>query len=194
MRFAFNKLKAAHAAAYLIYLSGGRKNYMALIKMLYLADRRALIEVGMPITGDAFVSTPHGIVLSGTLNNINRGRPESGSHWHEYISAPNEYKVSLINEEALNAGENIADVLDELSEYELDVLKDIHKRHGKRTQWQLEDLTHELPEYEDPHGSSIPIEPSDILRNAGKSDKEIERLTEEAEEMRFFARIKAQNR
>ena len=34
--------------------------YIKLIKLMYLADRRCLIETGFPITGDRMVSMPKG--------------------------------------------------------------------------------------------------------------------------------------
>ena len=64
MRFFFDINKATQAAAHLVYLQGGKINLMALIKLLYLADREALLETGYPITGDQMVSMPHGPVLS----------------------------------------------------------------------------------------------------------------------------------
>ena len=39
-------------------------DYIKLIKLLYLADRAALIETGSPITGDRYVSMKFGPVLS----------------------------------------------------------------------------------------------------------------------------------
>lgn len=56
MEFIFDEHKATQAAAYLLRRGGGRMRYMKLIKLLYLADRTALIETGSPITGDRFVA------------------------------------------------------------------------------------------------------------------------------------------
>ena len=92
MRFCFDEEKTAQAAAYLLWKFGRRHNVMALMKLLYLADRKALIERGHPITGDHMVSMPHGPVLSETLELINCGRPPGvASPWvaaiHRYPSA-----------------------------------------------------------------------------------------------------------
>ncbi len=52
----FNERKATQAAAYLLQMRGGTMSYMKLIKLLYLADRAALVRFGRPITTDRYVS------------------------------------------------------------------------------------------------------------------------------------------
>ncbi|MBI3089168.1 MAG: SocA family protein [Candidatus Tectomicrobia bacterium] len=177
MRLVFNERKAAQAAAFLLRLHGGSMNYMALIKLLYLADRQALVETGLPITGDKMVSMPHGPVLSLIYDRINLGNPHDSTAWFEYITEPTHYEVELAKQ-----GEET----DELSRYEMNVLQLIYNQYGSLDKWLLRDVTHTLPEWEDPHGSSMPIDPADILRAAGKSPKEIERIVADAEELCFF--------
>lgn len=177
MRFPFNEEKVAQAAAYLIVRHNGRLNYMVLIKLLYLADRKALIESGMPITGDQPVSMPHGPVLSVVLDLINMGREDGSAVWYDYISEPINYNVALIEQEPSR---------DELSDYELSILESIDDRFGGLDKWGLRDLTHSLPEWSDPHGSSVPIRFEDILQAANKSPDEIERIASDAQELQFF--------
>ena len=179
MRFVFNARKAAQAAAHLVKLHGGSINLMALIKLLYLADRQALLETGYPITGDRMVSMPHGPVLSRIYDSAKWGNTE-GEPWYEYISERNNHDVSLL----LDPPES-----DELSQYELEVLRKIHDDFGSMSQWELRDLTHTLPEWQDPQGSSLPIDAETILRMAGKSDQEIQRYSLEAEEVYFLSTV-----
>ena len=113
-------------------------NYMVLIKLLYLSDRQSLIETGMPITGDRMVSMPHGPVLSTTLNLIKEAEGER-SPWHEYLTRPASLEVKVKR--------NDPDT-DELSQYNLSVLRDVYCEFGKMNKWALRDLTHKLPEYE----------------------------------------------
>src|SRR4051812_9596906 len=54
MRISFNEQKATQAAARLLELRGGRISYLKLIKLLYLADREALLQWGRPITTDSY--------------------------------------------------------------------------------------------------------------------------------------------
>ena len=161
----FNERKAAQAAAYLLKRHGGRFNYMALIKLLYLADRKKLIECGSLISTDRLVSMPHGPALSEIYRRISEGPPHSGiSPWFDYISAPTNYEVSLLGQDPET---------DELSRYELRILDSIDDEFGSWNVWDLRDYVHRLPEYEDPHGSSHTIPIERILRVAGKSSEEI---------------------
>jgi uncharacterized phage-associated protein len=179
MRFVFDSRKTAQAACWLVNRAGGTLNYMVLIKLLYLSDRQSLVETGMPITGDRMVAMPHGPVLSRTLDQINMGEPvapEQPSPWFEYITEPNGYSVS-----AKRANE-----VDELSKYEIGVLDSVYHKFGSMNIWVLRDFTHTLPEWSDPHGSSFPIEPADILRASGRSDAEIREIVELAEEVWFM--------
>jgi len=156
---------------------------MVLIKLLYWADRTALIKRGLPITGDKMVSMPHGPVLSGILDLINMGVGEEEDHpWFEYISEPERYEVCSKKTEPET---------DECSRWELLLLDEIDDRLGHLNKWALRALSHELPEWEDPHGSSVPIDPAEILRAEGRSSREIERIAEDAEELRFFHRLRA---
>ena len=50
MMLLFNEAKATQAAARLLFLRGGTMSYVKLIKLLYLADREALIRWGRPVT------------------------------------------------------------------------------------------------------------------------------------------------
>jgi uncharacterized phage-associated protein len=181
MRFVFNEKKAAQAAAYLISLHGTRLNYTVLIKLLYLADRKALVECGQPITGDRMVSMPHGAVLSNVLDCVNAGGMIPESPWASTISPPDGYEVGLVSDPGT----------DQLSRYELDLLAAINEQYGRLSWWQLRQLTHDLPEWRDPQGSSIPIEHEEILRAEGKSPEEIERLTQQAEEVWFIDQLRA---
>jgi Antitoxin SocA-like, Panacea domain len=155
---------------------------MVLIKLLYWTDRTALIRRGLPVTGDKMVSMPHGPVLSGILDLINMGADEDCHPWFEYISEPETYDVRLTRTDPET---------DELSRWELGLLDEIDGRLGHLNKWALRTLSHELPEWEDPHGSSFPIDPAVILRAEGRSTEEIERVSENAEELRFFQRLES---
>lgn len=181
IRFSFNERKAAQAAAHLIQQSGGRMNYVVLIKLLYLADREALIETGRPITGDRMVAMPHGPVLSLIYDAINMGKliAEPSTPWYEYVSEPDGYDVTTGG----------GDGFDELSRYEIGVLGRVLERYGKLDKWALRDFTHTLPEWSDPHGSSFAIAPEEILRAAGRSEEDIARIAIEAENVRFIRQL-----
>jgi len=184
IKFPFNERKAAQSAAYLLHLHGGSMNYMALIKLLYLADRRALIERGLPITGDYLVSMPHGPVLSRVLDLINMGKPEPLTVWFEYVGEPRAHNVRAL----VSVTDKTAE---ELSPYELRLLRETHATYGQLDRFRLRDLTHTLPEWVDPKGSSHPIPPEDILRAASKSEEEIERVASDAAELWLLSSLES---
>ena len=117
--------------------------YIKLIKLLYLADRQALIDTGLPITGDRMMSLDYGPVLSRTLDQITLGAPPEPSDslpWFEYVTPPEDYNVS-----ARKAPES-----DLLSEYEIEVLQAVYEQFGGMNRWALVQYTHTLPEWHDP--------------------------------------------
>src|SRR5258708_26416900 len=88
IKFKFNEQKAVQAAARLIQHSGGEMNYMALMKLLYLTDREALLRFGRPITGDKVVAMKHGPVLSRVYDLVAHKRVALQSEWHKFIPRP----------------------------------------------------------------------------------------------------------
>lgn len=171
MRFHFNERKTAQAAAHLLKLSGGRLNYMQLIKLLFLADRRALVENGQPITGASMVSMNNGPVLSQVLDLVN-GEGSDGS-WAAYVSSPSNYEVTLNAREPDN---------DEMSRFELRLLGEVYARFGKMDKWDLVRWLHyNIPEWRDPKGSVLSIEFADVLRANDVPEDEIQRIREQAD-------------
>lgn len=172
MRLRFNERKATQAAACLLRLRGGEMSYMKLIKLLYLADRAALLQWGRPITTDSYVSMDRGPVLSRVLDlATDEELPGHASVWAGHITEPAHYSVRLRKD----PGD------DELSEAETQLLDQIFQQHGRKTRWELVDLTHKLPEWKNPQGSAIPIQYRDILKAAGKTDIEIAAVEDELE-------------
>ncbi len=168
MKFVFDERKAAQAAAHLLHRHDGPMPYIKLIKLLYLADRRAFVETGHPVTGDRLVSMNNGPVLSTILDLIRQTGGLGRSVWHEYVSDPDaRFTVTATCPAELDA------VDDELSEYERDLLDAIFLEFGGANEWDLVDYTHTLPEWTDPQGSSVAIDPKTILKSEGFTKKEV---------------------
>jgi len=175
MRMKFNEAKATQAAARLLRLRGGRMSYMKLIKLLYLVDRQALLSWGFPVTTDSHVSMDKGPVLSQVLNLITEGKdPNAASIWSRYISDPDDYQVQLKTEDVPS---------EELSIAEEKLIDAIFAEYGRFSRWQLVDILHGLPEWQDPKGSAIPIQFSDILKAGGKTEGEIAAVIAELESL-----------
>ncbi len=174
MRFVFNQRKAAQAAAQLLLLHEHHSMELyRLIKLLYLADRRALLETGYTITGDKMVSMRWGPVLSGVYDAIKDAATPGFRSWAEYIGRGKGNRV------VLSAKDPEAD---ELSAYESRLLADVHSEFGDYGFIEFSDLTHDFPEWHDPGTSSSSIAPEEILRRVGgKSESEVERLVADAD-------------
>ncbi len=170
MKTPFNEAKATQAAAVMLGLRGGPMSYMKLIKLLYLADRTALLRWGRSITTDSYFSMDRGPVLSRVLDLATDGEDQGApSIWASHIGEPSHYEVALTRDPGR----------DELSDAEMHVLKDVFQKHGSLGRWELVELTHKLPEWKHPHGSAIPISVRDILKAGGKSDLEIAAIEDE---------------
>ena len=169
MRFVFDERRAAQAAARLLDRNGGTMPYIKLIKLLYLADRESLIETGAPITGDRFFSMRFGPVLSRVLDLIKDDRPAEDSIWHGYV-VRERFDARLVG----NAESK------RLSDFDRGVLDGVFDTFGWLKEWDVVARTHALPEWKDPGGSAIPIEPEDILRYSGYSEAEIESVADDA--------------
>jgi len=170
MTLRFREDKAAQAAARLLNARGGTMHYLKLLKLLYLADRKALLELGRPISYDRYVSMPHGPVLSRTYDlMVAEPDPEQPTYWRQIISEPRGYTVSLLGDAPR----------DQLSRAEEQILDQVFAEFGRRNRWQLRDYMHQLPEYRDPQGSTLPIEIRDILLSQGVSPEDATAIWDE---------------
>lgn len=175
--YRFDEKKATQAAAHLLALDGGAMKYMKMIKLLYLADRHAIIQQGCPITGDRFVSMKNGPVLSQVFDFI-KGSPGTGNYWRQFISQPANYTVELLSDS------QAAPPLEDLSEQEVEWLNYVYSVYGHMSEWALVHHCHDLPEWEDPGASSVPIPVERILAGARVTAEEIAAIQAENEAVR----------
>lgn len=175
----FNEEKAAQIACLLLKKRGVNKmNYLKLMKLMYLIDREALVRWGSSMTFDRYVSMDNGCVLTQT-NNLLVLESYLPSYWKQYISPPKGYDVELLSEPEF----------DELSPAELSLINEVYEKFGHLSRWDLVEISHELPEWRNPQGSSIPIDYKDILRLAGKTEEEIIDILSEMEAVSEFEHI-----
>lgn len=177
MRPLYREDKATQAAARLLKLRGGKMSHLKLIKLLYLVEREALTRFGAPLSFDTYVSMPHGPVVSSTLDRINTWEAYRGGYWDRHIAPKVEHEVRLRDSAIVPE--------DQLSAAELALIDEIFSRYGTWSRWALVELTHTLPEWTDPQGSSIPISPDEILRTEGYSDEDIAGVRSEWEEAAY---------
>jgi uncharacterized phage-associated protein len=164
IQFRFHPEKAVEAAAVLLKLHGKPMKYLGLLKMLYIADRIALERMEQPITGDQYVSMKYGPVLSGVYDLIKGTAVDQALPlWSQFISPRHEHHVALLSD----PGD------EDLCEEEEEIIQEVYQTFGHLDPFHVAEWTHDLPEWQDPHESRIPITVEDILKNVGKSDEEI---------------------
>jgi uncharacterized phage-associated protein len=172
-------------AAYFLLKSESRMMpYIKLLKMLYLSERMSFARWGSSMSGDNFVSMPHGPVMSQTYDLI-RGHVSQQSVWQCFIQDEANYEVSL-NDKITE------DDIDELSRAEMAILDAVFDEFGEMGGFDLVDYTHDnCAEWVDPNGSSFPISPESILRAVGKSESQIEKLVAKYQETKQLQCIRA---
>jgi len=152
----YNELKAAQAAAHFLILRGGRMSNLKLMKLLYLSDRESMNRYGYPMTGDNFSSLPHGPVLSITKDFMDGSVLSQEGGWQSLMNDKENYEIAL--KEGVTP-----ETLGSLSQADIEILNSVWDQFGAMGRWQIRDYTHELPEWEDPKGSSMPIRYKDVL-------------------------------
>lgn len=155
-------------------------NIMKLVKLVYLLDRLSLARRGIPVVGGAYFSLPNGPITSELLDLINSGclPSEPDCRWEDYISDRKDHDVALKS----------AAPREHLSPAEMDLIEEIFREHGAKDQWELRDWCHEHCEEWTPlEEGRDRIRLEKIARAVGKSEEQIKRLGEEAQELNFLA-------
>lgn len=173
----FSAEKVLQEIAYLLKLNSNRMPLIKLMKELYLIDRLSIDERETSISGDSFFCMDHGPVLSFTLNIL---RDVSRSEWGDYLQAiqTRDYFPDIFMNKEVKE--------DLLSEKEKGYISRISEEFFNYSSAEIENYTHQLPEWNDPQGSSKKIKFADIMSALGKSDEEIRDAKEEYE---FFEKI-----
>lgn len=175
MPFRFDSEKTLQAIGILLAhsVSDNRDNYMRILKLLYMADRRSIDQTGRPITGDGFVAMKRGPVLTRTYNII-KEEDSASQVWSQYIVKKG-YDILLID----NPG------FGKLSKYEIELLQTICEENRDLDEWAMVEKTHGFEEWKKnaPGESSKPIPLSDVLGALGKQD-ELPRIQQLAAESR----------
>jgi hypothetical protein len=170
IQFRFHPEKAVEAAALFLKLQGQSMDSLCLLRMLYVADRTALQRMDQPITGDRYIATDKGLIL-GNIYDLLEGKPvdHASSLWSKFISS-NENCVHLLKDPGV----------EELCEEEEEIIQQVYQAFGHLDPIHMTEWTHDLPEWQDPHGLVIPVRVEDILQKLGKSDEEMSQIQQEA--------------
>jgi uncharacterized phage-associated protein len=180
VQFPLRPKKTIQAIGVLFRADGvDRMNYMRVLKLLYIADREALKEVGRPIVGGPVMAMERGPVLDEVYEFI-KGSHRQMPLWDEYLNKEH-YALHLLKS---------ADV-GQLSKYEIRKLQEVAQRHADHDEWALSRLTHDFPEWrKNAHGtSSRPIPLRDTLEAVGQERDAVEKIIDEACELTRIQRL-----
>ena len=158
----FRARKAAQICAYFATRAGGRIDKLKLSKLVYLAERRFLMDHHQPMLHDDLHSLEHGPVCSGALGGMEgTGDP---ALWDGYIRRHG--RDTIVASRAVGRAD-----LDHVSKAEFKVLQTVWKRFGGRTPAQLRNYTHaNCPEYKEVAGGSDPISYQELFEALGAED------------------------
>jgi len=161
----FDEKRTAQAAAFFLHKAGGRMPLLKLMKLLYLAERESYRIYGEPISGDQLVSMPHGPVLSLTLDMMNGWGGDAQDGWNHWVEDRSGHHVALRAPDMLRSEQDLL----ALSDGDVEILGSTWERFGHLDAFALVEYTHSdaCPEWQDPHGSSIPIQTEHVLRAVG---------------------------
>ncbi len=177
--FPFDRQKAAEAAAEFIRLAGGKINILKLTKLMYLLDRESLEKVGTPVVGGEYFSMKDGPMTSEVLNSINHERGEGGGDWDRLISERRNHEVRLRTESVST---------DHLSEFELDLIRELDLEHKNKDRYQLRDWCYDhCQEWVKPMvRKRLPIPVGKLASEIKRTREELENAVSEAQ---FMAKV-----
>lgn len=175
----YNSAKAAQIIAYFALKVPARSiNMLKSIKLVYISDREALKRYGITMLDEPRHSMPHGPVNSSTYDNA-KGEVQD-ERWSAVLDDRANHEIGVKN------GISVDD-LDELSDAEIAIMDEMWDKFAHMDGFQMAKWTHKsdnIPEWEDPHGSSNPIPIERLLHAVGYQNTE-----EHAEFLRDRARI-----
>jgi uncharacterized phage-associated protein len=141
VRFTFQPSKAQAAIAYLAKSGVPELTVYKICKMIFLADKLHLVQVGRTITGDEYLAFDHGPVPTCTYDLLKPGYPGHVAFAEPFlIDSRFKYpRYSLNNAKSID--------LDILSKSDIGALDETATRYGQKTFAELRAITHEMPEY-----------------------------------------------
>jgi len=170
--------KSLDVMHYFVKKLGDSVTDVKLMKLMYFADRKALLETGFPITDDCYYIMNRGPILSSTLDHLNNYSDEVASIF-EKPKGKNEggYPVREIRlkESSVRSYEFLAEI-------EVSILDSIFDELSEMSTNEIVQYAHDdkiCPEWQFPSGTSIPLSIEKILRHHGVDKKEAEQMAQE---------------
>lgn len=140
---------------------------LALLKLIFFADRYHLRKYARTITGDTYYARPHGPVANNTYDLISKIGNKQVSDWAKkrlFMKTPDKISAKLKPSK------------DDFSESEMEAIKFVESNFLNLSMKKLEDISHEYPEWKQFEDlilskatKSVEINIADMLNDSEKS-------------------------
>ena len=145
-----------------------------MLKMLYLADKEAITHWHRSITGDQIFSMPQGMVLSRVYNLARYSVRGSDMDLWQSIFTPRHGNAIRFQDGATLDKGPLSDREEAALRRGFKTIRELIEKHGENYITLLHEL---LPEWKNPNGSSILVEPNEILLLHGEDPDSIEEIS-----------------
>jgi hypothetical protein len=179
IQFKFDVSKIIQIVDFLVARNSFSLNYTKMIKLLYIADKQALAQHDIVITGDRYFSMKNGPVLSGVLDLIDGEfhDAESQELWNNHFNTLGHDVVSKTKKPL---------EYDKLTPFEESLLAEIDNKYKHYDYGRMINLTHDKKKFAEVRwqeaekmGTSLHLGIEDILKQLGRTDEEIVELEKE---------------
>jgi uncharacterized phage-associated protein len=175
-------MRAVQAAAVLLRKERKRMTRLRLLKLLLIADRTSIKEMGFPILGSKIVAADNG-PLHSAIDDLIKGNHAAEPMWSKYIMNDGPRDVVLVDEPELS----------KLSRPEIALLARVSDELAQHDDWAICNLTRAFQEWTQHYreGSFVEIPLDAVIDGAGRGQDKEEILQDlcDAEAFdRFFSR------
>ncbi|EGQ9939627.1 TPA: DUF4065 domain-containing protein [Vibrio vulnificus] len=170
--------KSLDVMHYFVKKLGGSVTDVKLMKLMYFADRKALLETGFPITDDCYYIMNRGPILSSTLDHLNSYTDEAASIFEK----PKGKTEGGYPVREINLKESSDRSYEYLAEIEVSILDSIFDELSGMSTNEIVQYAHDdkiCPEWQFPSGTSIPLPIETILQHHGVGQEEAEQMAQE---------------
>ncbi|WP_304625954.1 Panacea domain-containing protein [uncultured Parasutterella sp.] len=158
---------------YFLWKAGGAMPYLKILKLVYLADRKALLDIGETLTGDAYSAMKLGPAPYYTYNSLKQDKFDS--QWLEHKKFDVRLKKEVNSNDPLDTFELLSPIMQS-------ILDSIWDQYGNKRKYDLAKLTHTIcPEWEACKDDSIEL--ADILKAEGYTSAQIHATLERVAEL-----------
>lgn len=130
MPFRFNRSKAVQIIAQILQHTNGSDDYLRVIKLFYIADRRYIQKTARPIAGGPIIALKHGPVAKDVFDMVKTASKPGPLEIHDH-------KLCLVTDPGY----------DELCQLNIDLIKDVCTEYQNKGCWEVAEETQGFDEW-----------------------------------------------